>query len=122
MLKTVEECVARLGEIESETNRFNLELEMLSIEKTYVERMMELFEKRSNPTTPKPNGNGKKRTDQVLAIIQNNPGINGRDIREQMPKGTTQVQVTNALSSLREHGFIENRGKTGLAAKWRIKK
>jgi len=117
---TAEEYAERLNEID-------FEIAKLEVERKYIRDVQDLYAQRftsaPEPAENNDSSNGVKRSERILAIIQNNPGINGQTVRELLGEETvSQTQISNALSSLRLSKKIENRGKSGLAARWYVKK
>jgi hypothetical protein len=108
MLRTVAECDKALTMLDMEREH------VLKVRKFLEENGPQLF------TSVKP----KFKRDHILEIVLNNPGIDGRTVKETVEKEGVIVrgrQVQSALSNLAIAGEIENRGKHGQGARWYVK-
>ena|SRR5881227_1633083 len=57
-------------------------------------------------------------TTKVLENVRKSPGVSRRDILAMLPNSPNPRSVSTALTILSHGGVIENRGRSGLAAKW----
>jgi hypothetical protein len=109
MLNTIAECNKEIRRIDSELARLNLE-------RRHVHEVMNMLISQSSQSIP-----AWTRKDQILEVIRQNPGIDGKSVRKALPDYYTPRQITFSMSDMRKKGLLENRGTHGQGARWYIK-
>lgn len=109
MLRTVAEC--------------DKALKLLDMERNHILEIREYL--KENGPVLIPTVRPKVKTDAILQIVVDNPGIDGQGIKRLVDKSwfdATGRQIQSAVSRLSRDGEIENRGKHGLGACWYVSK
>jgi len=105
MLDTIEECDKELEEINLTLRRLFWKRRQILARREY------LGGKKLTPRSAYIN-------EKVFMIIEDNPGLNGRDIVKLITPPLKKRQIDSSLGNLKLNGRIENRGKHGLGARW----
>src|SRR4051794_19829582 len=101
MLDTIEECDKELEEINLTLRRLFWKRRQILARREY------LGGKKLTPRSAYIN-------EKVFMIIEDNPGLNGRDIVKLITPPLKKRQIDSSLGNLKLNGRIENRGKHGL--------
>jgi len=120
-LESIEDCDVELVRLDKELARLNLERDhVVAVRDLYEMQsaLQTISEEMSNQPLPRPMS---PKYAEIYQIIENNPGLNGVAVRENLVTDMEPRQLSYILREMRVKGHIENRGGQGRSSSWYIK-
>ena len=126
MLESIEDCDAVLATLNEELFQLDTRLERLKLERDHVVAVRDLYAMRDALDTISEETSNQPIVmyplyAEIIAIIRDNPGLNGVAVRENLVTDMEPRQLSYTLRAMREKGYIENRGGQGRSGSWYVK-